>query len=182
MASPIGLLAVVSFVAADFEENGCQAKVLFGPAFVGKNAAPNQVVFVATSDTYGAPARIAQNPQAILTRNVGCEAHIWGAAPKQADSTQQYPTDQAVCDALVNQTLLSLTRANCPVGVQINTGTQRYDAINSALGAAYVLQFTIQVPVLRIRFPELGITEDVLTWRTVDPVEQDVTVDLVEPA
>lgn len=174
-----GLPALVKWVAEDFVRSKCPAQVVFGKEYLAENTSFNRVVFVPSSDSFPLPNTYpGRNPRDIYIRNVGCDAVIWAGAPPQADASEQRIADYSVLTALVNQTVLSIARAVSPPGVTFNSGTQRFEAVQLAYGAAYVLSFTIQVPIVDIQFPELGIDQDVFTWRVADPVSAELTPDL----
>jgi hypothetical protein len=176
----MSLLNVVNAVRDDFVKSNCPARVLFGKQWSAENDAPNRVVFFPSEDTYQPDIFSGANPRPIYTRNVGGEAHLWAAAPPQADANQQPDKDQDVLDALVNQTALSLYNVSKGPGVTIVSGSQVQGVLLVRLGLAYVLRFTVQIPVLDIQFPKLGITSDVRTWAEINGATAVTTVELID--
>jgi hypothetical protein len=176
----VALQDVVRAVAADFAANGCPARVLFGKQYIAENDSPNRVVFVQTDDTYQPNTFGGRNPREVYVRNVGGEAHIWAAAPPQADASLQPFKDQEVLDALVNQVVLSLYNIDSGPGVTITNGSETQGVQLVRFGLAYVLRFTVQIPLLDIAFPDLGIDQDVKTWDEVSGVTADTTVALID--
>ncbi len=179
---------LIDRVRQDFVESKCPAPVYFGKEYNDENAAPNRVVFWPTADTFGNanPAVIPFNGpgsdlQTLLTIFSGAECHIWAAAPPQADATQQLRADYGVLNALRNQVLLSLIRQAQGI-VALTGGDTRQVVIHDRLGLVYVVQFTVQIPVVDIDFPDGAITTDAFTWPLVSGVSADTTVTLVDPS
>lgn len=178
---------LIDRVRQDFVASKCPAPVYFGKEYEDENATPNRVVFWPTADTFGNanPAFIpfngpGSNLQSLLTIFSGAECHIWGAAPPQADPTQQLRADYGVLNALRNQTLLSLIRQAQGI-VALVGGNTRQEVIHDRLGLVYVLQFTVQIPVVDIDFPTGAITTDAFTWPLVSGVTAAQTVILADP-
>lgn len=177
----MSLQDVVRDVAEDFVARNCPALVQFGKQYLKQHSSPNRVVFVPAADTFDPALSNGLNPRCVYTRNVGCDVAIWAQAPKQADAALKPILDQDVLDALINQTALSLYTVCSGQGVTISGGDPRFEAVVLAAGGAYALHFTIEVPIVDIDFPDLGISAADLTWDVESGVTQDVTVTLIEP-
>ena len=192
---------VYCFVRDDFRRSRCPAAVRFGAEFIAENADPvegsnvggGRVVFVPTSDgaylaplaTRGAgippPSMSAgANPQAVMRRVAGCEIHIWGAAQRQEDGTQQLLKDYDVTDALINQTALSLYRAGGAGVVSIAGGRFEKGPLHVRRGFVYVMNVRVEIPIVDIDFPCTRIDENTFTWLTESGVVASATVEMRE--
>jgi hypothetical protein len=188
------LADVYRAVAADFKASGCNAAVLFGLEFLSENSEPNRVVFAPTDDgaymaplgTQGAgmpPANMADgtNPFPIMRRPAGGEIHIWGAAARQEDGTQQLARDYDVLNALINQTALSLYRT-CGLGgvLKITGGKNTPGPAHVRRGFVYVMRIQVEIPIVDIDFPCGPIDGSQKTWDTQDDVSANITVEMRE--
>ena len=188
------LADVYRAVAADFRASGCPATVLFGLEFLAENAEPSRVVFVPTDDpAYMAPLGIqgaglpapdmsgGTNPFPVMRRAAGADVHIWGAAPRQEDGTQQLPRDYDALNALINQTALSLYRAQGLGGqLRIQGGRHTPTPAHMRRGFVYVMRIQVEIPILDIDFPCGAIDGSQKTWLTQDDVSANVTVEMRE--
>jgi hypothetical protein len=187
------LADVYRAVAADFKSSGCNADVRFGLEFVAENTDSNRVTFVPTDDgVYLAPLGIqaagvpaaamanGTNPYPIMRRVAGADVHIWGAAPRQEDGTDQLPRDYDVLNALINQTALSLYRT-CGLGGQLRIqGGKNIQSAHTRLGFTYVMRIQVEIPIVDIDFPCGPIDGSQKTWDTQDDVSANVTVEMRE--
>lgn len=189
---------VADWVRYDFGVCKCPAPVFFGREYLDENAEPPRVVIIPSEkpDRYAPPISIqqsallpvpqsiaqwqpGQNPRTIRTRVVFGEAHIWAAAPMQSDPNEQRKADQQALDALINQTCASLHRSG-PGNNQFSGGIQVSSPNLLRRGFLYVLEFTVEVPVLDLpAFPPGLISMDSKTWpeRPVDQFETTVQID-----
>ncbi len=198
----MGLYDVFLFVRDDFKRHGCPAFVGFGKEFVaenqdptaGSNAIGGRVVFVPSKDAaYGGAIQVqsagipvpamgmGQNPRAFLTRHAGCDVHIWAAAQRQQDGTNQLPADYFALDALINQTALSLYQSQGLGGqLHIDGGKNLESPAHVRRGFVYVMNIRCEVPLVDIDFPCARITTEAFTWLVQDDVSANVTVNMRE--
>jgi hypothetical protein len=185
MIQTTGLESVAAFMQRDFIESGCPAKIYFGAQYLTEHAEELRVIFVPTNDGYSAalPTQArgpynpndmtkGANPRAILRRVEGAELHLWGFDQPQPDRAKQNTADFAIVGALVNQTLLSLHRAN-PGNYQVQGGRTAQQLLWMNRGFEYVLNITVEVPIVIVDWNEL-VTG--LTWESVTGVTGAITV------
>jgi hypothetical protein len=106
-----------------------------GPKELNNNRAKApRVVWVPTRDRFGPPRGPGANPRRILTRNAGCEVHLWGA-------------DLASTEALLNSVLSAIHKV--AHGSYEATEGEWKDQLGSVTnaGLAYVFGVTFAVPV-----------------------------------
>lgn len=188
---------VVDAVRAYFVMNCCPAVVLLGNEHIAEHAVPPRVVFIASKrpDKFLPPLAIQAvgtmpqtvlswqtagnaNPRAVRRRVITTEVHIWANAPDQLDPNDQGDADQIALDALINQTVLALHKVGAG-NDQFVDGTQVQNPNHVRLGLVYVLNVTIEVPVVDVLFPPGVIDECVRTWPVV-PADAGVTVEQVD--
>lgn len=165
---------VFDYVVQDFTDSGCPAVVQFGAEFVAEHNEPPRVVFVPGEDTYGPPNYVqaastspggGQNPRPIATRYEGATLYIWAGASLNPDGTQQLRDDYAALGALINQTVLSIHRAN-PGNYTIGRGRNINKPTAVRRGLVYELDITVQVPIVDIPYTAAGVTTDSTTYDT----------------
>ncbi len=184
---------LADFVREDFVESGCPAHVLFGKEHIAEHADTMRVVFFGSEkadrfemplQTWAAGAmpqgfpewRQGANPRAFRRRQVWGEAHIWAGAPISNDPSTQRRQDQQALDMLVNQTALSLYRGAMG-NITFQSGKQLQQVIHVRRGLVYILEFTLEVPMIDVPWYYPGyIDESSRTWPGL-PVDQfDITV------
>lgn len=186
---------VADYVRADFAQVGCPAEVLFGREYIEERGSPPRVVIVPseTPDKYEMPFATQTsgflpeaftlgplqgiNPKPIYRRIVTGSAHIWAAAPpSQNPAYNQRKLDQLALDCLINQTILSIKRA-CFGCQQILGGKQVQQVNQLNLGFVYVLQFTVEVPIVDVPFfPPGYIDESTRTYPELPVTGFDISV------
>lgn len=188
---------VADFVRLYFADCECPAPVLFGQEYLKEHGIFPRVVFVPSpkDDSYSQtemiqnrgymPQTIAdwqpgQNPRALMKRTIFGEAHIWGGAPQDTDPIRQRRADQAAIDGLVNFVICALWKAG-PGNVKIGRGKQIQDVILVRAGFVYILEFSVDVPVVDLlRFPPGIVDAASATWPERPVEEIDVGVVLVD--
>lgn len=104
----------------------------FGGELKAEHDVPPRIIWVPTADAYG-PAKLKNvEPRPIRTRLAGCTAFIWGA-------------DVATTETLVNDTIAALHKTAYG-NYEIRSG-QWLDAAKVQKGRAYMLEFTIEIPI-----------------------------------
>lgn len=183
------LVDVVNFVAADFLESGCPARVFLGKEFLAENQDANRVVFVPSSDPHyvNSVSSVSREQitslnfaRALMARMAGCEVHIWGAAAP-IPGTDQVRADYQVLNALINQTALSLYRSS-GLGhmCEFLGGSHLNDrGVHERRGFVYVMRIAVQVPIVDIDFPVGAIDTSVFTWLLQNDVSALTTVETV---
>lgn len=177
----MGLPNVVDLIAADFVAESVPCTVLYGPDHMAEHhAIAPRIVIVPTDDTYGAAQYVqqnafpsgnmadGQNPRPILTRIEGARATIWARGATQSDATLQQRADYDALHALINQFILSLHRAN-PGNYNVSSGNTTETTRVDRFGYVYVLNFSVNVPIIDI------------AWPTETGVAQNSTVQLIRP-
>lgn len=198
----MGLYDVFLFVKQDFPCHACPAFVGFGKEHLAENSDPTEgsnaiggrVVFVPSTDpAYAAPLAVqgaglpppamsaGQNPRSFLRRQAGCELHLWAAAQLQEDGTQQLAADFFALDALINQTALSLYKAQGLGGQLVIAGGKNLpNPAHMRRGLVYQMSIRVDVPLVDIDFPCARISTESFTWLTQDDVTVQATVDMRE--
>lgn len=184
MIGTTGLEAIAEAMQLNFRESGCPATIRFGAQYLTEHVEELRVIFVPTKDTYGAPLPVqargrppgpmslGANPRPVLTRYQGAELHLWAFAQVQGDPTQQVAADFALLAALINQTLLSLHRAN-PGNYTADGGETLQKLLWANRGVAYRLNIRVQVPIVDVAWNQLV---NGLTWTEVTGVTGAITV------
>lgn len=188
----MGLPHLVDSIRADFEANLVPCPVLYGPDHIAEHASPMRIVVVPTSDNFGPPDYVqqvsfpdgdmadGQNPRTIATRIEGGRANIWAAGTKQVDPTTQQRADYDALHLLINQFILSLHRSN-PGNYTLKGGSTVETTRVDRLGYVYELDFTVEVPIIDISWPQNINTPDLTTYTEETGVEQDSTIQMLNP-
>ncbi len=184
---------LADFVREDFAERGCPATVYFGKEHISEHSDTMRVVFTgsAKADRFEMPLptwaagnlpqgfpdwKQGANPKAFRRRQVWGEAHIWAGAPISNDPGTQRRQDQQALDMLVNQTALSLYMGAMG-NITFQSGKQEQATMLVRRGFVYVLEFTLEVPMLDIPWYQPGyIDESTRTWPSLPVDNFDVTM------
>lgn len=140
------LASVVQFVADQFTTDGTAATVLYGRVHLAQNTPANRVVFCSASGSHQAPRFPGGNPRSVADRHVGCEVHVWGAAPKQIDANDQPAADLLAAETLLHATMRAL-HLGC--GGSLAWGAEEWPepTLDVRFGRECVFHFTVEVPV-----------------------------------
>ena len=198
---PYGIITVLAIMRERFREAGCPCPIHFGEEHAGDHDAPPRIVVMPSKkvpDRFKGPMPVqakgltpqtiaaiqaagGQNPQSVRVLVTAWEAHIWARAPEQGDPEKQRVQDQLYLAALVNQFCLHLYRA-APGNDQMQGGYQPVPSKSMNHGQLYIVQFSVEVPIVDVDFSPGTIDERALTWPLVSGVHAEVTGETLDPA
>lgn len=174
------LADVIEALRGVLDARSCPVPVYLGEQFLRDNAGCSRIVIVPMSDTYGPKSPSVRpgtfgptNPRAIATRITGATAHIWTFADlNSTDASKIWTQNHRMMDALIQAFLASMDGVTFGT-MKVSGGTYVTDqAIHDALGIAYQLPFTVEIPVLDVAYP-FGLT-------TFTPAEATANVQIQE--
>ena len=183
MAAPINsIFAAVTAELATFRQySDAAAWSHLNATHLAEAAVPPRIVWVPLTEGYG-PAKGqggdgVSRPRTIGTRQSHFEAHIWAAATPQNGLPDQDARDLDACEALLNAFMFCLYAKVHGAPALPFVGTGRWsrgnvDGTVLTLGVAYILPFTVEIPVTRPPETTVTITEiDATLTAPTDPTE-----------
>ena len=200
---PYGIIYVVAKLREGFQAAGCPCPIHYGEEHAGDHdPAPRITIFPSKKipDRYKGPTAVqargalgpresiagvqtlgGQNPRSVRVRVAAYEAHIWGRAPEQSDPEKQRVQDQLYLDALINQFCYHLYTV-APGNDQMSSGAANDPSKSMRHGLLYVVQFTVEVPIVDVDWQPGTIDERSLTWPLVSGWHADITENALDPA
>lgn len=154
-----------------FVASGCPVPVLFGEQWLDENFDGSRVVVCPSSDTFveklagGYAGTHSGHPlRSVATRRQGADITIFAAAPILEDRASQLRADHAVLDAIINMTVLALSKTASGVTYRGPGAFLNDEAVHVRRGLTYVLSVSVDVPILDIPFPNIAITPCDITF------------------
>jgi len=150
------------------------------PFLVGRRHLPqagkggNRIVVIPNEDTFGAGKTQDFNSKtgpgmqaARVTRMAGAEVHVWGTPTSPTSPTADLES-MAAAEALLHAFVLQL-RAVVRGQWSANSGHWNNDTKDVTYGQEYVLQITVDIPVVDTFMPPLPMGTTLSTSTTIAP-------------
>jgi len=127
-----------------------------GPENLAHEDASPRIIVVPTSDSFGPPFQVNENPRSIWTCSMGARVHIWGRSYRE-------------CRAIGREFIKQLYGA---VGgdMRVSRGTFNPDPAVTAYGREYILDITVDEPITLSAYdPTFGTPGASYTMRHATP-------------
>jgi hypothetical protein len=166
---------VFTQVQANLTAAGITSPFLVGRRHLAeKGTGGNRIVVIPNEDTFGAGRTQDFNSKtgpgmqaARITRVCGAEVHVWGV-PTSPTSLTRDVESMAAAEALLHAFVLQL-RAVVRGQWSVASGRWNNETKDVSYGQEYVLQITVDVPVVDAFLPPLPVGTAIATTATVAP-------------
>ena len=165
---------VLTATAAKLTAAGVTSPFLVGRRHLAEKTGTNRIVVIPNDDTFGAGktqdfnSRTGPGAQpALITRMAGAEVHVFGV-PSSATSPTADLESMAAAEQLLHAFVLQL-RSIVRGQWSASAGHWNNETKDVTFGQEYVLQITVDIPVVDVFAPPLPVGTALATSATIAP-------------